>query len=331
MKKYLFVFLVLVFLVPAITAASFDVSLKYGSHGNTVVELQDFLQGQGSYYGKVDGKFGFGTLKAVRAFQTSNGLKADGYFGAMSRTKANEILKVDLEDSNTAEQAETGTVAVVSNVEGCDVDFIYSRTTGLPCSNMVQPVSNLPAGCLSLSGYSILTGLKCNGIQTVNDPATQAKIDALTSQIKDLSSSLNTIANNKTPVPTPTPIPAPIDTPIVLDALTFIQTPKIVYKNVCYSANKDNGTVYQICNPTLSYISYTTNRSSKIIGGPIVNEVNVDGSIGWTTKFGAGDSCNGTLASTSTTTVCKITAKADDNGVTSEATVHFPDDIIILQ
>lgn len=110
MKISLYLVLILGILFPSISSASFDTSLKYGSRGDAVAELQDFLQDQGQYTGKVDGKFGLGTLKAVKAWQSSNELAIDGYFGKGSRAKANEILLVLLKDSNTTEIAEEGTI-----------------------------------------------------------------------------------------------------------------------------------------------------------------------------------------------------------------------------
>ena len=67
MKKILLSIFVLSLLVPVFAFASFDTSLKYGSKGSAVTELQDFLQNQGVYSGKVDGWFGLGTLKAELA------------------------------------------------------------------------------------------------------------------------------------------------------------------------------------------------------------------------------------------------------------------------
>lgn len=111
MKKILIVLYLLAVLVPSISLAAFDISLKFGSKGDAVYELQDFLQDQSFYPGKVDGKFGFGTLRGVRFFQAANDLSVDGYFGRLSRTKANEILATILKDSDDAEEAETGTIS----------------------------------------------------------------------------------------------------------------------------------------------------------------------------------------------------------------------------
>ncbi len=110
MKKIFVAFLIC---LPMVSFANFDSSLKYGSRGDAVIEVQDFLQEEGFYTGKLDGRYGFGTFSAVKKFQDANGLKVDGYFGKASRTKANEILAVILQDSNADEQTETGTISQI--------------------------------------------------------------------------------------------------------------------------------------------------------------------------------------------------------------------------
>ena len=88
-----FILIIIFVIIPNFCFGSFDTSLKYGSKGDLVVELQEFLTDQGFYNGKQDGRYGFGTLKAVKVFQTAYDLKPDGYFGKGSRAKANEILE----------------------------------------------------------------------------------------------------------------------------------------------------------------------------------------------------------------------------------------------
>lgn len=132
-KIFLVVFTLSLFL-PASVFGFFDVSLKYGSRGNAVEELQDFLQDQGIYSGRIDGRFGLGTRKAVIAFQLTNGLNGDGYFGKASREKANLILTNTIQPSLTAEQQETGTITPTQ--KDCDTNAIYSITTGKLCSSI---------------------------------------------------------------------------------------------------------------------------------------------------------------------------------------------------
>lgn len=156
MKKTIGFLVAVLVLVPMVSFASFDVSLKYGSRGEAVSELQDFLNDQGTYTGKIDGKFGLGTLKAVKAWQRANNLTVDGYFGRMSRAKANDTLAQILSDSNATELAETGIISFpsLSPIEGCTSVVGYSVTTGRKCDGSVpmvvqvlpqQSIPNVPA------------------------------------------------------------------------------------------------------------------------------------------------------------------------------------------
>ncbi len=55
--------------------------LKDGKVGSDVLEIQEMLQQLGHYVGVPDGKFGPGTLKAVKAFQKAHRIKTDGIVG----------------------------------------------------------------------------------------------------------------------------------------------------------------------------------------------------------------------------------------------------------
>ena len=55
---------------------------KYGSNGTEVMELQKKLKELGYYGGETDGVFGAATQNAVKKFQKSVGLTADGIAGS---------------------------------------------------------------------------------------------------------------------------------------------------------------------------------------------------------------------------------------------------------
>lgn len=55
-----------------------------GDKGSDVKKLQQALEAQGLYSGKVDGVFGEGTEKAVKAFQKKHGLSQDGIAGQVT-------------------------------------------------------------------------------------------------------------------------------------------------------------------------------------------------------------------------------------------------------
>ena len=72
---------------PTATPAPTPATLKNGSKGDAVKEVQQLLKDLGYYIGSVDGDFGSGTEKAVKAFQSRNGLTADGVVGSQTLAK----------------------------------------------------------------------------------------------------------------------------------------------------------------------------------------------------------------------------------------------------
>lgn len=189
MKKILLSVFVLSVLLPTLAFASFDINLKYGSKGQSVIELQDFLQDQGVLTAKSSGYYGLSTLKAVKAFQiTQNITPASGYFGSLTRAKANSLLLVALSDSNTAEKKETGINTIIptsteinpvvsatnSLVAGCILTSVYNSNTGQLCNNSTRPSTpNFPVGCISKNGYSTTTGKICsNTVESVLNTST---------------------------------------------------------------------------------------------------------------------------------------------------------------
>ena len=124
MKKILSSVLMLSIFVPVFAFASFDTTLKYGSHGSAVMDLQNFLQSQGVFSGKVDGSFGSGTRKAIIAFQVANGLQADGSFGPKTRAVANNLLNKTL----TTQSSSSSTLPA-----GCTLTTTFSTVSGQSC------------------------------------------------------------------------------------------------------------------------------------------------------------------------------------------------------
>jgi 3D (Asp-Asp-Asp) domain-containing protein len=62
-------------------AAPGDKLIKFGMRGEDVQMVQKSLLEKGFYVGEIDGIFGNGTLTAIKEFQRSNGLVADGVVG----------------------------------------------------------------------------------------------------------------------------------------------------------------------------------------------------------------------------------------------------------
>ncbi len=82
-----------------------NVTLKMGSSGKDVYELQGRLKSLGYYNGKVDGNFGASTKNSVTWFQWKFGIKSDGVVGAKTKVKlwkATKDWKPTAEDSPQA-------------------------------------------------------------------------------------------------------------------------------------------------------------------------------------------------------------------------------------
>lgn len=90
-------------------SAHFDQSLSYGTSGQNVEELQEFLATQNCFNHAPTGYFGFITLSAVKCFQAKNNIITTGYFGILSRSAANGIADAMLNESTQAQFNETGT------------------------------------------------------------------------------------------------------------------------------------------------------------------------------------------------------------------------------
>ncbi len=78
--------------------ASIGETLQFGSEGDEVKALQTRLKALGFLSGKADGDFGEATKAAVIAFQTANGLKADGRAG---NSTLNKIYSENAKDADS--------------------------------------------------------------------------------------------------------------------------------------------------------------------------------------------------------------------------------------
>lgn len=168
--KYLLpaVFLFSVLVAGSGTAEAYihAVTLRIGSSGPKVIELQVALNASGVVTPTLvaDGKFGPKTHNAVRAFQVSRGLSVDGVVGpitggALATVGVGTIFPPGCTSSSGYSPLTGQPCSGGANLPpGCTSTSGFSTTTGQPCSGGV----NLPAGCTSTSGYSPTTGTKCD-------------------------------------------------------------------------------------------------------------------------------------------------------------------------
>ncbi|MBE9070238.1 peptidoglycan-binding protein, partial [Leptolyngbya cf. ectocarpi LEGE 11479] len=88
-------------------------NLKKGAKGDRVIALQKILKNKGFDPGFIDGDFGNGTDAAVKAFQKSEGLLADGVAGSQTLS----VLGMDItDDDNRSDATAQFTVNVVSDM-----------------------------------------------------------------------------------------------------------------------------------------------------------------------------------------------------------------------
>lgn len=100
---------------------------KYGSRGEEVRQIQTKLKRWGYYSGNIDGIYGSQTQKAVRWFQSKNGLAVDGIAGK------NTLNAMGIYNSSTS----SGSGSTNSNDLNLLSRLVYGEARGEPYSGQV--------------------------------------------------------------------------------------------------------------------------------------------------------------------------------------------------
>lgn len=158
-------------------------SLKVGSRGDTVKQVQSKLKRWGYYDGAVDGIFGPATEAAVKYFQRTNNLTVDGIVGK----KTAEALGMDIEavsaSNSSASASDSSSVYLLARL-------IYGESRGEPYTGQVavgavvlnrvenSEFPNSISGVIYQSGaFSVVADGQIN--LTPNETALKAARDAM--------------------------------------------------------------------------------------------------------------------------------------------------------
>lgn len=157
MKK---AFILALFLVPSIAFASFDVDLHYGSKGDDVVALQEYLTDQGVYTGPITGNFYSLTLRAVRKYQKNSGITPiSGYVGPITRG----VINAELADAAPDSEGNAVVIAPTPEVTPTPVSIpapVVQPTISQPVAASAPDVSRIT---LSIGGVEGTVTTKYNG------------------------------------------------------------------------------------------------------------------------------------------------------------------------
>ncbi len=179
-RKKLILAIVLVFtvniLIIALAQSAGADSYKVGSQGSTVQEIQKRLKSWGYYTGDVDGVFGSRTEKAVRWFQSKNGLTVDGKVGQQTLA----ALGIYSGKSSSSSNGDVYLLARLISAEARGEPYLGQVAVGAVVLNRIDHPSfpNSLSGVIYQSGaFSCLYDGQFN--QPVSDSAYRAAREAL--------------------------------------------------------------------------------------------------------------------------------------------------------
>ncbi|MBR6953797.1 MAG: peptidoglycan-binding protein [Clostridia bacterium] len=132
-------------------------TLALGSSGITVRNVQTRLKALGYPVGSVDGKYGKKTQAAVAAFQTCNGLTADGKVGAKTMAALNDSSAVAYYTTHTYAKLKRGD-------SGKDVTKLQQTLAGLGFYTGAITGYYSYATFAAVQDFQMTNGLKVDGI-----------------------------------------------------------------------------------------------------------------------------------------------------------------------
>jgi N-acetylmuramoyl-L-alanine amidase len=142
-QKWVIITLLFLFITPffmvthTIDAKPFgSTTLRYGSSGGDVYELQGRLKYLGYYDGKIDGSFGAKTKNAVTWFQWKFGLKSDGLVGGKTKLKLWQATKAWKPSGSTSQPVQSSSGFSSSDLKLL-AQAVYGESRGEPYTGQV--------------------------------------------------------------------------------------------------------------------------------------------------------------------------------------------------
>ena len=139
-----------------------DGTLRVGSKGEAVKAVQRRLKELGYYKNSIDGSYGNVTASAVKAFQTKNGLTADGVCGTATLNKLNSSSAKGANDSNDAEEDDDDTLRVGSKGEAVKAVQRRLKELGYYKSSVDGSYGNATAA--AVKAFQTKNGLTADGV-----------------------------------------------------------------------------------------------------------------------------------------------------------------------
>ncbi len=130
-RKLIILITIFMFLIIIIAFESNVIALsRYGSRGAEVSQIQTKLKRWGYYNGNIDGIYGSQTLSAVKYFQRTNGLTADGIAG----TQTLKAMGITSSSSGSSASSSNSNLNLLSRL-------VYSEARGEPYTGQVAVAS----------------------------------------------------------------------------------------------------------------------------------------------------------------------------------------------
>ena len=169
LKRLISVLLILTLVLACMPVATAAGSLRIGSRGTEVTELQNALKELGLYSQKVDGVYGRGTRTAVQAFQRANGLTADGIAGPKTLAKLYSSSEASASGSSTGSSSGGTSSQAPSRTlrrgdRGDDVKQVQEKLKEMGLYSMSADGKYGPGTAKAVQAFQQANGLKADGI-----------------------------------------------------------------------------------------------------------------------------------------------------------------------